>query len=62
MLGLPLWKITITNAFQKVLKESDWKPKKIWFDKSSEFYNRWKKSWLEKNGIEMYSTQDLSEP
>ena len=62
MLGLPLWKITITNAFQKVLKESDWKPKKIWFDKSSEFYNRWKKSWLEKIGIEMYSTQDLSEP
>ena len=32
--------ITITNAFQKVLKESNCKPKKIWVDKDSEFYNR----------------------
>ena len=30
--------ITITNAFQKVLKESDCKPIKIWVDKHSEFY------------------------
>ena len=31
--------ITITNAFQKTLKESNRKPKKIWVDKGSEFYN-----------------------
>ena len=40
--------ITITNAFQKFLKESNRKPNKIWVDKGSEFYNRSMKSWLEK--------------
>ena len=47
---------TITNAFQKILDKSNRKPNKIWVDKGSEFYNRQMKSWLEKNGIEMYST------
>ena len=47
--------ITITNAFQKVLNESNRKPNKIWVDKGSEFYNRPMKSWLEKNSIEMYT-------
>ena len=32
--------ITITNALQKVLKESNRKPNKIWVDKGSEFNNR----------------------
>ena len=32
-------------------------PNKIWVDKSSKFYNRSMKLWLEKNNIEMYSTQ-----
>ena len=49
---------TITNAFQKTLKESNCKPNKIWVDKGSEFYNRLMKSWLEKNYIEMYSTNN----
>ena len=31
--------ITITNAFKIILKESNRKPKKIWFGKGSEFYN-----------------------
>ena len=31
--------ISIVNAFQKILKESDRKPNKIWVDKGSEFYN-----------------------
>ena len=44
--------------FQKILKESDTKPNKIWVDRGSEFYNRSMKSWLEKNGIEMYSTHN----
>ena len=29
--------VTITNAFQKILKESNRKPNKIWVDKGSEF-------------------------
>ena len=36
--------ITITNDFQKILYESNRKPKKIWVDKGSEFYNRSMKS------------------
>ena len=33
-------RITISNAFQKILKEPNPKPNKIWVDKGSEFYNR----------------------
>ena len=29
--------ITITNVFQKILKEPNRKPSKIWVDKGSEF-------------------------
>ena len=48
--------ITIT-IFQKILGESNRKPNNVCVDKGSAFYNRsMKKSWLEKNGIEMYST------
>ena len=36
--------ITITNAFQKTLDESNRTPNKIWVDKGSEFYNRSMKS------------------
>ena len=50
--------ITITNAFQKILDESNRKPNKIWVDKGSEFFNRSIKSWLEKNAIEIYSIHD----
>ena len=50
--------ITITNVFQKILKESNRKPNQIWVDNDKEFYNRSMKSWLEKNGIEMYSTHN----
>ena len=47
--------MTITNTFQKVLKESNRKPNKIWVDKGSEFYNGSMKSWLKKKGYKMYS-------
>ena len=47
--------ITITNAFQNVLDESNCKPDKIWVDEGSEFYNRSMKSFLPDN-MEMYST------
>ena len=48
--------IPITNAIQKILDESNHKPNKIWVDKSSEFYDRSMKSWLEKNSTEIYLT------
>ena len=47
--------ISIVNAFQKILKESDRKPNKIWVDKGSEFYNSSFKKWLKDNDIEMNS-------
>ena len=55
--------ISIVNAFQKILKESDRseakskgrRPNKIWVDKGIEFYNNSFKKWLKDNGIEMYS-------
>ena len=31
--------VTIVNAFQSILKESNRKPNKIWMDKGSEFYS-----------------------
>ena len=36
--------ITNTNAFQKLLDESNCKPNKTWVNKGSEFYNRLLKS------------------
>ena len=50
--------ITITNAFQKILKESNSKPNTVCVDKGSKFYNRSMKSWLEKNDTKMYSTHN----
>ena len=50
--------ITIPNAFQKMLQESNCKPSKIWVDKGSEFYNRLMKSLLQDNGIELYSAHN----
>ena len=47
--------ITITSAFQKILKESNSKPKKMGVDKGSESYNRSTKSWIEKNDTEIFS-------
>ena len=49
--------VTIVNTFKKILHDSKRKPNKIWVDKDNEFYNKLMKSWLEKNDIEMYSTQ-----
>ena len=46
------------NFFQKFLDESNRKPNIIWVDKGREFYNRSKKSWLQDNDIEMYSTHN----
>ena len=48
---------TITIFFQKV-NEYNQEPNKTWVDKGHEFYNRWLKSFLQKNDIEMYSTHN----
>ena len=39
--------ISIVNDFQKILKESDRRPNKMWVDKESEFYNNSFKKWLQ---------------
>ena len=46
---------TIINAFQRVLDKLSHKPKKVWEDKGSKFYNRSMKSWQQDNDVEMYS-------
>ena len=43
------------NAFKKIISEER-KPKKIWVDQGSEFYNKPFKDFLKINNIEMYST------
>ena len=48
--------ISIVNAFDKIIKQCDRKPNKIWVDQGSEFYNRDFKKWLSDINIEMYST------
>ena len=47
--------VSIVDAFQKILDDSNRKPNKIWADKGSEFYNNSFKKWLKGNDIEMYS-------
>ena len=47
--------VSIVNAFQKILKESNEKPNKIWVDKGSEFYYNSFKKWLKGNAVEMDS-------
>ena len=50
--------IIITNTLQKIVKEYNLKPNKIWVDKDYKFYNKSMKSWLEQNGIELYYTRN----
>ena len=48
--------ISIVNAFDKIIKQSEKKTNKIWVDQGSEFYNNNFKKWLSDNNIIMYST------
>ena len=48
--------ISIANAFNKIIKQSNRKPNKIWVDQGGEFYNHNFKKWLSDNDIIMYST------
>ena len=47
--------VSIVNAFQKILDDSNRKPSKIWVDKVTEFYDNSFKKWLKDKDIEMYS-------
>ena len=47
--------VSIVDAFQKILDDSNRKPNKIWVDQGSEFYNNCFKKWLKDYDIEMYS-------
>ena len=48
--------ISIVNAFDKIIKQSNRKPNKIWVDQGGEFYNNVFEKWLSDNDIIMYST------
>ena len=48
--------ISVTNGFNKIIKQSGKKTNKIWVDQGSEFYNHVFKRWLSRNNIIMYST------
>ena len=48
--------ISVTNGFNKIIKQSGRKPNKLWVDQGSEFYNHVFKRWLSRNNIIMYST------
>ena len=58
--------ISIVNAFNKIIKQSNRrakgtsaqhvKPNKLWVDQGSEFYNNVFKKWFSDNNIIMYST------
>ena len=48
--------ISVTNGLNKMIKQSNRKPNKIWVDQGSEFYNHVFKRWLSRNNIIMYST------
>ena len=41
--------ISIVNAFNKIIKQSNRKPNKMWVDQGSEFYKRVFKKWLSGN-------------
>ena len=47
--------LSIADAFQKILGDSNRKPNKIWVDKGSKIYNNSFKKWLKDKNIEMYS-------
>ena len=50
--------ISIVNAFNKIIKQSNRKPNKIWVDQGGEFYNNVFEKWLSDNDIIMYSTSN----
>ena len=43
----------VSQAFEKIFKSSERKPKKLWVDKEKEFYNKYVKRL-----VELYSTEN----
>ena len=52
--------ISVVNAFNKIIKQSNRKSNKIWGIKIGEFYNNVFEKWLSNNDINMYSTYNES--
>ena len=50
--------MSISNAFQSIIKSSKRKQNKIWVDQGSEFYNNQFKKWLKDNNMSIYSTHN----
>ena len=52
--GISIKGISIVNAFDKIIKQSNKKPNKIWVDQGSEFYNNYKiiYNFIIKNGYQ----------
>jgi len=48
---------SVMNAFKIILKGGR-RPQYLWVDKRKEFYNKHFKDLLDKNGIQMYSTEN----
>ena len=47
--------VSIVDALQKILVDSNIKPNKIWVNKGSEFYNNSFKKWIKDDDIEKFS-------
>ena len=47
--------ISIVNGFNKIIKQFNENPNKIWVDQGGEFYNNAFKKWLSDNDLIMYS-------
>ena len=47
--------ISIVNAFDKIIKQSNRKPNKIWEDQEGEFYNNVFEKWLSGNTYSTYN-------
>ena len=47
---------SVTNAFNKIIKQYGRKPNKIWIDQGGKFYNHVFKRWLSSNNIIIYPT------
>ena len=54
--------ISIVNAFDKIIKQSNRKPNKIWVDQGGESYNNVIEKWLSDNDINMYSSYNEGKP
>ena len=55
-------RISIVNAFNKIIKQSNRKPNKIWVDQGGEFYNNVFEKWLSDNNIVIYLTYNEGKP